>query len=437
MAKIILLFLGALILFFANNAEVQLHSAEAQLQEPGQNPRPAVMVATVEGEIRAGTVQFIKRSLQEAERNNFALFVIQLNTPGGLLQATEEITRLLLDSKIKTAVFVHKSGGWAFSAGTFILLSAEIAASHPNASIGAAQPRVLGAGEIAEPDEKIIESSSRWMQSLAEARGRNPEAAEKFVRENLTISGQEAHELNIIDFTAASLEELLNKLELENAAIEEVSPNLLEQVLSFVSLSYLVPLLLGIGSLGLFFVFRTGEVEIGIFAVIALLLGLWGMGAINLSLLGTTLLILGITLIILELFVMPEFGVLGIAGTIAFLFGILTFAQEPFMPSAFTQVAFWLIIGMAIGACLFFIILGRLAVKILKAKVKAGPEALIGETALVIAPLNPYGKVRVNREDWRAKNISDEEVVEAGREVEIVKVEGNVIMVRSGKINKS
>ena len=402
---------------------------EIETQAEDHQGLPRVLVIDIEGEIRAGTVQFIKRTLKEAEAGAFDLVVIQLNTPGGLLKATEEISRLLLDSKIKTAVFISKSGGWAFSAGTFILLSAEVAASHPNASIGAAQPRGLGIEGTAEPDEKIIEASSQWMRSLAEARSRNAEIAEKFVRENLTLSGQEAHEQKIIDFTAVSLDEFLSKVGLEGAVLKEINPNFLEQILSFLSISFLIPLLLGIGSLGLFFVFRTGEVEIGIFAVIALLLGLWGMGAINLSALGATLLLFGITLIILEIFAVPGFGVFGIAGTAAFLFGILTFAQEPFLPNVFTQTTFWLVMGMALGISVFFIVLSRLSLKTLRAKAKAGPEALIGKTAVVIETLNPYGRVRIESEDWAANNISDKEIIEVGKKVKIIKIQGNTIYV--------
>lgn len=420
---------GAMILSTGYYAKAELPAGAQDL--------PRVMVVTVEEEIKAGTVQFIKRALGKAERDDFDLFVMQLNTPGGLLRATEEITRLLLDSEMSTAVFVHKSGGWAFSAGTFILLSAEIAASHPTASIGAAQPRVLGMGEMAEPDQKIIESSSRWMKSLAEARGRNTEAAEKFVRENLTISGQEAYELNIIDFTAVSLGDLIDQIGLQNAVVQKAQPNMMEQILSFLSISYLVPLLLGIGTLGLFFVFRTGEAEIGVLAVIALLLGLWGMGAINLSAMGAALLLLGITLIAVELFAAPGFGIFGLAGTAAFLFGIFTFAQEPFLPTVLVEPGFWLAIGMALGVALFFIIFSRLALKTLKAKAKFGPEALVGETAFVIEPLNPYGKVKLDREIWTAKNISGQEAIEAGAKVEVVKVEGNVIMAKRSEMNKS
>lgn len=418
------MFFGAF-LFFASDDNKK---AQALNTEEVSN---TVVVATIDGEIRSGTVQFISRSIEEAKKQNADLFIILLETPGGLLGATEEISRLLLDSPIKTAVFVNNSGGWAFSAGTFILLSAEIAVSHPYASIGAAQPKSLGLGGVEESNKKIVEASSIWIESIANARDRNSEVAVKFVRENLTMSGIEAYDKNIIDLTSTSLDDLLKKLDMENAIVKEIEPNILERILFFISLSYLVPLLLGAGTLGLFFVFRTGEIEVGIFAAAALLLGLWGMGAINLSLMGTMFLLLGIMLIVLELFIAPEFGVFGVAGTLFLLFGIITFADEPFLPSMFDQPTFWIVVGSTIGICLFFIIVGRLSVKTLNMKAKTGSEALVGEIAVVIEDLNPYGRVKARREYWTAKSNAEEKVIKAGEKATIVRVEGNVILVEA------
>jgi len=415
--------------FFAMGGSVQ----SQDIRENQDQPR--VMVIAVEEEISAGTVQFVTRALERAKENDFDLLAININTPGGLLKATEEISRLLLDSEIPTAVFVHKNGGWAFSAGTFILLSAEIAASHPNALIGAAQPRGFGAAGALEPDEKIIEASSGWMRSLAETRGRSATVAEKFVRENLTLSGKEAYEQNVIDFTATSLDEFLYASGFGGATVEVVHKSFFERFLSFISLPYLVPLLLGIGTLGLFFVFRTGEIEVGVFAAIALLLGLWGMGTITLSTLGVVLLILGITLIMVEIFFAQGLGVFGIAGTASFVFGILTFAQEPLFSNVFYQATFWVVIGVALGICAFFIVLARLLVKSLKAKARVGPEALVGKTAVVVEALSPYGTAHVDREIWTAKNISEGGVIDPGKEVEIVSVQGNVILVKEGRSN--
>jgi membrane-bound serine protease (ClpP class) len=416
------IFLGALFLVTSSHVQSQ------EVVEDQDQPR--VMVIAIEEEISAGTVQFVARSLEHAQERGADLLLIKINTPGGLLKATEEISRLLLDSTIPTAVFVHKNGGWAFSAGTFILLSAEIAASHPNALIGAAQPRGFGAAGVVEPDEKILEASSGWIRSLAEARGRNVVVAEKFVRENVTLTGTEAREQNVIDFTASSLEEFLDASGFANATVETVSKNFFERVLSFFATPYLVPLLLGIGTLGLFFVFRTGEIEIGVVAAVALTLGLWGMGVINFSTLGMILLILGIVLISAEIFFAQGLGVFGIVGTIAFIFGILTFAQEPFFSNIFYHATFWVVIGIALGLCAFFILSGRLLVKSLKARAKVGSETLIGKTAITLEPLNPYGSAHVDRETWTAKNISENTVIGPDKEVEIVSVQGNVILVK-------
>ncbi len=433
---LLVIFLGINIFFFANQINAQsthlsaLESINPEKQNNSQKEIPKVLVVNVEEEIRAGTVQFIERTLRKAETDGFNFFIIQIDTPGGLLKATQEISRLLIESEITTVVFVHKSGGWAFSAGTFILLSAEIAVSHPNASIGAAQPRALGFGGAAQPDEKIIKATSQWIKSIAEARNRNSEVAGKFVQENLSLSGKEALEHEVIDFTASSFDELLVQLDIYNAFVKNEKPNSLEHFLSFISLPHLVPLLLSLGALGLFFVFRTGEIEIGAFAVIFLLLGLWGMGAITISTLGIIFLILGVSLILLEAFLSPGFGVLGIGGTMAFLFGIITFSEEPFLSNPLTQVIFWLILGAAFAVSVFFILVSKWSAKTLQMKIKTGPESLIGETAIVIKPLNPFGKIKIEREDWTAKNILDEADIPIGKKVEIIKVQGNVVIVK-------
>ncbi|MCG2691658.1 hypothetical protein L6272_02390, partial [Microgenomates group bacterium] len=128
-------------------------------QVPSSDFSGYVIAVEIDGDIQAGVVQFIGRALQKAEREKADLFLIQLNTPGGLLKATEQISRLLLDSPVKTAVYVHKKGGWAFSAGVYILLSADIAAAQPESSIGAAQPRLWGLEGIEKNDEKVTEAS--------------------------------------------------------------------------------------------------------------------------------------------------------------------------------------------------------------------------------------------------------------------------------------
>ena len=139
---------------------------------------PLVFLAEVEDEIKAGTLQYLKRAVREAKKSQADYLVLKLDTPGGLLKSTKDIVDLLLKTEIKTVVFVHKEGGWAYSAGTFILLAADFAVVHPEASIGACQPQEMFGQE--EAGEKVIEGTVSWIKSLAEIQKRNPETFRQF-----------------------------------------------------------------------------------------------------------------------------------------------------------------------------------------------------------------------------------------------------------------
>lgn len=395
-------------------------------QSPDQNT--TVITAEIEGEIRAGTTQYVKRSLNQAQDQNADLFLLNLNTPGGLLKPTEEISRLLLESKIKTAVFVHKEGGWAFSAGSFILLSADVAAVHPDSSIGAAQPRLFGVGEATEPDEKIINASASWIKSLALAKNRNEEVAEKFVRENLTLSGREAVEQNVIDFYAQDQEEFLTKVDLGGATVITVNPTILENILSFLSIPQIVSLFFTIGALGVVLIFRTGEFEsLSVLAVVAFLLGLWGIGAVSLSAVGIALLVVGIAFLLIEIF-NPGFGIFGAVGIVSLLAGILLFGQEPYTSSTFAKPTTFFVLGAAAASATIFLIVGRITAKTLHAKPQSGMEALIGKRAQVTETLDPVGRIILDNESWRAKSIDI--TIKKGEEVKIVDFAGNTLFVK-------
>ncbi|MBZ1345396.1 MAG: ATP-dependent Clp protease proteolytic subunit [Candidatus Nealsonbacteria bacterium] len=199
------------------------------------------IIAEIDGEIKAGTLQYLKRVVREAEKAEAEYLIIKLDTPGGLLKSTRDIINLLLETKVKTVVFVHKEGGWAYSAGTFILLAADYAVVHPEASIGAAEPRIM-AGEVMEADPKVVEGMASWIKSLAERNQRNPEIAEKFVRENLTLTGKEAKEVGVIDETARNLDELFLKLEISEPKITEIQPTPIERFFDLLSHPYLISL---------------------------------------------------------------------------------------------------------------------------------------------------------------------------------------------------
>jgi len=391
-----------------------------------------VFVAEINGEIKAGTFQYLKRVIKETERENAEYLVIKLETPGGLLKATKDIVDLILASPTKTIVFVYKEGGWAYSAGTFILLASDFAIVHPEASIGAAQPRAMAIDEIREVDPKIVEGMASWIKSLAEANQRNSEIAERFVRENLTLTGKEAKELGVINDTAKDLDELFLKLNISKPKIREIPLTFVEKIFDFLSHPYLVSLFLTIGALSLIIAVRSGEFELtGIVGIISLLLGLWGIGIITFSFLGIGLILLGIFLLMVEIFE-PGFGIFGIFGTIAILLGIFTFEAEPFLAPEFFDAISMMVIGAAIAICLFFVIVGRAIAKTLKRRPITGPEALIGQEAEVIKELNPIGQVRLKDEIWKAESITGEKISEKSK-VKIVKIEGNTLFVEKLK----
>jgi membrane-bound serine protease (ClpP class) len=385
-----------------------------------------VVVTTVDGEITAGTVALVSRSLAIAEERS-ATLIIELHTPGGLLRATEEISRLLIDSRVPTVVFVHKEGGQAFSAGTFILFSADRAAATPTASIGAALPVGLGGGAA---DEKTINATAAWLQSLALRTGKDGAAARAFVTESLTLSGSAAAAAGFVDILAPDLPTLLSELELTDANMVRLQPTVFDNVLSLLSLPYLVPLFLSLGALGIFLMLRTGEVElVGLLGIIFLLLGLWGMGAIELSLLGALLLLLGLVLLAIEALFSPGFGVAGAVGIISALSGIIMFANEPLFPGYLTQTLFYVVLGIGIGVAAIMALLGRLSLSAAGVPIQVGPEALLGREVAVSEPLSPIGAVVVDGERYQARRADGAGTIAAGDRVRVVRVEGNTILV--------
>ena len=393
-----------------------------------QNQSPVIYLAEIEGEIKAGTLQYLKRVVKEAEKAEAQYLIIKLDTPGGLLKSTKDIIDLLLKTEIKTIVFVHKEGGWAYSAGTFILLAADLAVVHPEASIGACQPQEMF-GQEQKVAEKVIEGTVSWIKSLAEIQKRNPETAEKFVRENLTLTGKEAKEIGIIDETVKNLDELFLKLEISEPKITEILPTPIEKFFDFLSHPYLISLFLTLGGLGLIFAFRTGEFELtGFLGLILLLIGLWGMGVITFNFLGIIFLALGIFLLLLEVF-QPGFGIFGFLGIISLLFGVFTFQAEPFLSPEIFETMTMIVLGAILGIGILFIIIGRGVVKSLREKPKVGPEALIGEVALVRKTLAPAGQVEVKGEIWPARSLNGKTIPKKSK-VEIVKIEGNTLLVK-------
>ncbi len=387
-----------------------------------------IYMARIEGEIKAGTVQYLNRVIMEAEFKKASYILIEIDTPGGLLDSTKKIIDLMIGTDVKTIVFVNKSGGWAYSAGSFILMASDYAFAHPEASIGAAEPRIMGESE---GDMKMIEAMDSWMGNLAAGQGRNAEVAKRFVNDNLTLNGKEAFSLGVIDGTPSNLSEVFDLLGLSDPQIITIEPTFFEKVFDVLSHPYLISLFLTLGLFGLIFAFRTGEFEIsGILGFIFLTMGLWGIGIINFSALGAILLILGIFLLVVEFFGDPGFGILGILGVLSLTLGVFNFGSEPLMAPRIFDFVTLFTIGVLSSLMILFIIIGKGVALTFKKRPATGPESLKGKRGKVIETIFPFGRIEVGRESWSARS-EDNSKIDKGTIMEITKVEGNTLIVKN------
>jgi len=387
-----------------------------------------VVVATIDGEITAGTVPYVERALRRAVENNADLFILQINTPGGLLRSTESISRLLLDTPIETVVYGHKDNGWVFSAGVFILLSADQSAVTATSAIGAATPVDIN-GE--EANVKTKNATGAWIQSLAERGGRDTDKALELVSEGATISGTVALAEGLVDYNVSSLEELFVAMNLDDVKVVSVQPGLIDNTLSFLSLPYLMPLLLSLGFIGLLLTFYSGSVEtLGISGIVLLLLGLWSMGDITITTLGISLFVVGLALLAVELLLSPGFGVAGVVGILALVGSTFTFAYEPLFPSYFISLAFYIMLGFWLAVLLLFVWMARLSLKAHLQPVAVGSEAMVGQLVVVTHDITTEGgRVALEGDSYLAKSLSGS-LISAGEKVVVVKVEGNTILVK-------
>jgi len=382
-------------------------------------------VTRIDGEIKAGTVQYINRAIDTAESAGAEYFIIEIDTPGGLVESTKSIVDSLLETDMKVITFAHKKSGWVYSAGSFIILSSDYSFARPDSSIGAAEPRDM-MGDSLEDSEKISEAMSSWVRSLAGER--DGDIAEKFVKENLVLSGSEALEMGIIDGTAESLDDVLNALNINKEDIVFLFPGFFDNLFDTLSHPYLVSLFLSLGALGLVFAFRTGEFEIsGALGLILLLMGLWGIGVINFNVLGVFLVLLGVILLGLELFTTAGFGVIGTAGIMSLALGIFNFGAEPFLsPQLFDFVTLFTI-GVLLCIFILFVVIMRGVALSFNRKAVTGSEALLGEKGSVVKDIDPVGRVELKGESWLAKS---ETSIKEGEEVKVLSVEGNKLIVR-------
>ncbi len=401
-----------------------------------------ILLLEVEGSINPVVQEYVLRGLRLAVEEGAPLVVILLDTPGGLDSATKEIVEGIIASEVPVVVYVYPAGARAASAGTFILLSADIAAMAPGTSVGAAHPVLLtgDSPEEGEPmAEKALNDAVSRIRAIAELRGRNADWAEKAVRESATATATEALELGVIDLVVTDLDELLASLNgwklpdgrvIETAGIPvvRVKKTLRERLLSYLADPNLVYILLLIGLYGLIYEFFSPGIGIGfVVGGISLILALMGLQVLPINLAGLGLILFGVLLMVLDVFT-PTNGILTTGGVISLLLGSFSLFE---VENPAIGLSRWTVIGVVGTVTAFFVFV--VSKGLLAQRRRPKPlTTMVGLTGVAKTDLVPGGKegwVLVRGEYWRARA---EEPVSQGDKVEVIRQDGKTLVVRRG-----
>ena len=439
-------------------------------QAGSQGDSGRALLLELDGAIGPATSDYIVRGIRKAADEQARLIIIQMDTPGGLDTAMREIIKAILSSPVPVVTWVAPSGSRAASAGTYILYASHVAAMAPATNLGAATPVPVGGGQPASPrdespsrdadgdddegadddqrtdepapmrggpEAKAINDAVAYIRGLAEQRGRNADWAERAVRESASLTAERAVEQNVIDLVAADMGELLRKIDgltvkteagdiviqSEGLAVERVEPDWRTELLAVITSPTVAYMLLLAGIYGLMFEgYNPGAVLPGVVGAICILLALYAFQVLPVNYAGLALIVLGILLMIGEVFV-PSFGALGLGGIVAFVVGsiILMDTEVPGfgIPTALIgSVA--AVGGSAVMAIIWF------AVRARRQPIVSGREDMIGSNAVAAADFQGRGLVRAHGELWSAES---EAPVASGQHLRITEMHGLVLKV--------
>jgi len=372
----------------------------------------------------------LDRAIAQANTDGARALLIELDTPGGLLDSTRTMAGSILSSRVPVIVYVSPAGARAGSAGFFLLESADIAAMSPGTNAGAAHPVLEFGGK---PDEtmsqKIENDAEAFLRSYVTKRNRNPEAAEAVVQSSHSYTPQEALDQHLIDLVASNDWELLRALEgreitrmdgtkltlhFTGARIEVLRPTMREELLGWLVNPNIALLFLVGGALLIYLEFNTpGTIVPGALGTLMVLLAIFALNLLPIRYTAVLLLVAALVLLLLE----AKFGghgALAIAGIVCLTFGTLTLVAAPVPEMAISPwVAF--AVSAAFGSITVFLV--RLAVRARRMKSRVGVSALVGRSASAMEPLTPEGHVLVEGEIWRA--VANQPIA-AGAPVQVV-----------------
>ncbi|HET90762.1 MAG TPA: nodulation protein NfeD [Chloroflexi bacterium] len=394
-----------------------------------------VVLLELDGVINPFSARYLERGLRLAEQRGAQVVIITLDTPGGLESAMREIVQLLLQAPLPTVVYVAPDGARATSAGMFVLLAADVAAMAPATHVGAAHPVPLGAEISDVMNEKMTSDAAALVRSVAATRGRNADWAERAVRENLSVTADEALDLNVIDLLADNLDDLLRRLDgrqvasasLQTAgAIVLAQPmNLSERFFHVITEPNIAYLLLSLGTLLLLAELSDPGLSVaGAGAVVSYIVAFMALGSLPVNWAAIGLLALSVVFFVVGLLTDTE-AVVTVVGLVPFILGSLLLFS-PFTPTSpatpVVRVSPWLIGVMAASMIAFSFLVLRAIIAAARRPPQAGAQRLIGRKGIAQTDLAPGGQVRVDFEDWSAVTTVGE--IRAGDPVRVTGIAG-------------
>src|SRR6185437_4254737 len=345
-------------------------------------------------------------AIQEAERTHADALLVELRTPGGLMSSMEEIIQKLLAAKVPTIIYVT-------SAGFFILEAADVAAMAPSTNTGAAHP-VWGDGRTMDPvmKEKLENYAASLLRSYTGKRGRNVSVAETAVRQSKSFTADEAMAQHLVDYIATDENDLFRQLEGKTITRFDGSKTVLhlvgkpihvqELTLRQKTLSVLMDpnisfIILALGLLCIFFEFNhPGAILPGVVGFIAVAISLYTLQLLPLRSMAVVMIIASFAMFVLEAKLQTH-GIAGTGGIVLMVLGALLLVDGP-IPQM--RVHLWAALSVAVPIGLITVFLMTIALKERRNKVVTGEQGMIGEVAIVCAPLTPSGKVFVQGELW-------------------------------------
>jgi membrane-bound serine protease (ClpP class) len=400
---------------------------------------PRVLQIDVDHVIHPLTAEIITQALEQAREEGAAAVIIRLDTPGGLLKATQQIIQQIVASPVPVITYVGPSGGRAASAGFMILLAGDIAAMAPATNTGAAHPVMLGGGQMDEIMKKKVENdAAAAMRAVAAKRGRNTELAEQAVIESKAFTEKEALDSQLIDLIENDIPALIKALDgrtikrfdgaettlhLTGATVYAYEPTTRQRLLLPLIDPNLAFILLLLGAAGIYLEFSNpGLILPGVAGGILVILGAMALSLLPINWAGVALLILGVACFVLEATVTSH-GILALGGSIAMVLGAVMLVDTG-VPQL--SINWGTAIAATIPFALITVFLLRLAIKSFRYKVTTGSAGMVGELGVAKTGINHDGRVFVHGEWWNARS---ERPIPPGSEIRVVRVDGLTVVV--------